>query len=164
VTSSDLPAAIFFDLDDTILDDSANVTDGWRTAVESHRRDLAGLDLEALLTTIETVREWYWSDPARHQVGRMDLRAASTGIVAEAMSRVAAGTADPDVARRIAHAYRDIRESGRALFPGALEALERVRGLGIKMALLTNGDALGQRAKITQFDLAPSLRLHLRRG
>jgi putative hydrolase of the HAD superfamily len=35
-----------------------------------------------------------------------------------------------------------------------MEALERVRGLGIKMALLTNGDALGQRAKITQFDLA----------
>jgi hypothetical protein len=48
VTASDLPAAIFFDLDDTILDDSANVFDGWRIAVEAHGRELAGFDLEAL--------------------------------------------------------------------------------------------------------------------
>ena len=152
MTSPDLPAAIFFDLDDTILDDSANVYEAWRTAVESHQRELAGLGLEALLTTIETVREWYWSDTSRHKVGRMDLRAASTGIAAEAMYRH--GASDPELARRIAHLYRDIRESGRALFPGALDTLEHVRSLGIKMALLTNGDAIGQRAKITQFDLA----------
>jgi putative hydrolase of the HAD superfamily len=150
--TDNLPAAIFFDLDDTIIDDSANVIDGWRTAVTTHARDLAGIDLEALLAAIEAVREWYWSDPARHQVGRMDLRAASTGIVAEAMSRL--GDADTDLARRIAHLYRDIREQGRALFPGAIETLEHVRSLGIKMALLTNGDATGQRAKVTQFDLA----------
>ncbi len=152
MTASDLPAAIFFDLDDTILDDSANVDAGWQTAVETHARELAGIDLDALLAAIHTVRKWYWSDPARAEVGRLNLRAASTGIVAEALSRL--GTPKPEVARRIAHLYRDMREQDRALFPGALEALERVRGLGIKMALLTNGDAIGQRAKITQFDLA----------
>ena len=152
MTASDLPTAIFFDLDDTILDDSANVDPGWRTAVETHAQQLVGVDLEALLATIHVVRAWYWSDADRHRIGRADLRAASTGIAAEAMSRLGAG--DTELARSIAHLYRDIRESGRALFPGALETLERVRRLGIKMALLTNGDAIGQRAKITQFDLA----------
>ena len=152
MTASDLPAAIFFDLDDTILDDSANADEHWRTAVDTHTRDLAGLNLDAVLDTVQAVRRWYWSDPERAQVGRADLRAASTGIVAEALARL--GSAEPDLARRIAHLYRDMREQDRALFPGALEALERVRSLGIKMALLTNGDAIGQRAKITQFDLA----------
>ena len=152
MTASDLPTAIFFDLDDTILDDSANVEAGWRSAVETHIWELAGVDVDALLATIDTVRKWYWSDPERHRVGRADLRTASTGIVAEALARL--GSPEPEVAKRIAHLYRDMREQDRALFPGALEALERVRGLGIKMALLTNGDAIGQRAKITQFDLA----------
>jgi putative hydrolase of the HAD superfamily len=152
LVTADLPAAIFFDLDDTILDDSANTDEHWRRAVETHTRDLAGLNLDALLEAIHSTRTWYWSDPARHQVGRLDLRAASTGIVAEALSRL--GSPAPDLARRIGHLYRDMREQDRALFPGALEALERVRSLGIKMALLTNGDAIGQRAKITQFDLA----------
>ena len=152
MTAFDLPAAIFFDLDDTILDDSSNVDAGWRTAVETHSRELTGIDLDALLAAIHSVRKWYWSDPERHRIGRADLRAASTGIVAEALSRL--GSAEPELARRIAHFYRDMREQDRALFPGALEALERVRSLGIKMALLTNGDAIGQRAKIIQFDLA----------
>jgi putative hydrolase of the HAD superfamily len=152
VTASDLPAAIFFDLDDTILDDSANADEKWSTAVETHSRELSGLDLDALLEGIHSVRKWYWSDPDRHRSGRADLRAASTGIVAEALTRL--GRPEPDLARRIAHLYRDMREQDRALLPGALEALERVRSLGIKMALLTNGDAIGQRAKITQFDLA----------
>jgi putative hydrolase of the HAD superfamily len=152
VTASDLPAAIFFDLDDTILDDSANTDEHWRTAAEIHTRELAGLDIDGLLEAIQSMRTWYWSDPERHQVGRLDLRAASTGIVAEALALL--NSPDPDLAKRIAHLYRDMREQDRALFPGALEALERVRSLGIRMALLTNGDATGQRAKITQFDLA----------
>ena len=152
MTASDLPDAIFFDLDDTILDDSANVDAGWRTAAETLTRELTGLDLDSLLAAIHAVRKWYWSDPERAQIGRLDLRAASTGIVAEALTRI--GSSEPELARRIAHLYRDIREQDRALFPGALDALERVRSLGIKMALLTNGDAIGQRAKITQFDLA----------
>jgi len=152
VTAFDLPAAIFFDLDDTILDDSANVEAGWRSAVETHTRELAGVDVDALLATIDSVRKWYWSDPERHRIGRADLRAASSRIVAEALSRL--DSPEPELARRIAHLYRDMREQDRALFPGAIEALERVRSLGIKMALLTNGGAIGQRAKITQFDLA----------
>ena len=152
MTAFELPAAIFFDLDDTILDDSANVEAGWRSAVETHTRELAGVDVDALLATIDSVRKWYWSDPERHRIGRADLRAASSRIVAEALSRL--DSPDPELARRIAHLYRDMREQDRALFPGALEALENVRSLGIKMALLTNGDAIGQRAKINQFDLA----------
>jgi putative hydrolase of the HAD superfamily len=150
--TSDLPRAILFDLDDTIIDDSSNVDNGWRTAIEGEARALGGATADDVLAVILDVRTWYWSDPERHRIGRADLRAASTLIVGQALLRL--GVDDPELARRIAHAYRDIREAGRSLFPGAIETLERVRSLGIAAALLTNGDSIGQRAKLVQFDLA----------
>ena len=30
---------------------------------------------------IERVREWYWADPERHRVGRLDLAAARREVV-----------------------------------------------------------------------------------
>ena len=147
-----LPLAILFDLDDTLIDDSANITDGWLAAVESEAHALRGLATADVVAAVHEVRNWYWSDADRHRIGRADLRAASAWILGEALGRF--GLKDEALARRIAHRYRDLREGARSLFPGAIDALERVRSLGIGAALLTNGDAPGQRAKIEQFDLA----------
>lgn len=149
---SELPQAIFFDLDDTIIDDSSNVHEVWRAAVESEARVLAGLDIEEILAHVQAIRAWYWADEARHRVGRADLRGTSAWIAGQALQRL--GVDDAAVARRIGYLYRDIRDRGHVLLPGAIEALERVRGLGLRTALLTNGTAEGQRAKLVQFDLA----------
>ena len=146
------PAAILFDLDDTIIDDSSNVETGWLAAVESEDGALRGVAPAVVVEAVHEVRAWYWSDPERHRAGRADLRAASTWILGEALSRF--GIHDPELARRIAHRYRDLRDGARSLLPGAIETLERVRSLGISAALLTNGDAAGQRAKLALFDLA----------
>jgi putative hydrolase of the HAD superfamily len=150
--AGDLPRAIFFDLDDTIIDDSSNVTAGWLGAMESEAAALAGLSPADVVTVVHEVRDWFWSDPERHRAGRADLRAASTWIVAETLGRF--GLRDDPLARRIANRYRDLREGARSLFPGAVETLEQVRSLGIAAALLTNGSSESQRAKILQFDLA----------
>ena len=149
----DLPRAILFDLDDTLIDDSSNVQEGWLLAVESEAHALAGIQTADILAAVHNVREWFWSDPERHRTGRADLRATSTWILSEALGRF--GIRDEALAHRIAHRYRDLREAARTLFPGAIETLERARSLGIAAALLTNGDAPGQRAKIEQFGLAP---------
>ena len=98
------------------------------------------------------MRVWYWSDPSRHQAGRRDLRATSTWIVREALRRL--GHEMPDLARAIAHRYRDIRDESQTLMPGAVEAIETMRNRGIGLALLTNGSQASQRAKIERFDLA----------
>lgn len=147
-----LPRAILFDLDDTIIDDSSNIVEGWLAAVTSEARSLGGRRPAEVVATVHEVRDWYWSDPVRHRAGRADLRAASTWILTEALSRF--GIQDAGLAQRIAHRYRDLREGARSLFPGAIETLERVRSLGVATALLTNGDSAGQRAKLVQFDLA----------
>jgi putative hydrolase of the HAD superfamily len=144
-----LPRAIFLDLDDTIIDDSSSVGGGWRAAVGEHARTV---DIEKLLDAIFEVRDWYWSDAERHRVGRQDLNAASTWIVDEALRRV--DHAEPGLARTIAHRYRELREQGQLLLPGALATLERLRDHDIRLALLTNGTSAVQRAKIERFDLA----------
>jgi len=146
----ELPRALFFDLDDTIIDDSSNVKSGWRTAIG----ELAprGLDIEALVALVHEVRDWYWSDAERHRVGRADLRGTSSWIVGEALSRL--GAPDDQLAGRIGNRYRDLREEGQALLPGAIETLETLRGQEVRLALLTNGAAESQRPKIERFDLA----------
>src|SRR3972149_256866 len=53
----------------------------------------------------------------------------------------------------IANRYRDLREAGIRPFPGALETLTALRSRGVRLALVTNGSGLAQRAKIDRFRL-----------
>jgi putative hydrolase of the HAD superfamily len=117
-----LPRALLLDLDDTILDDSGSIHAAWTASCEDAARDVAGLDPAALHAQIDRVRRWFWSDPERHRVGRLDMRAASTRIVDDALR--AMGHDRPDVAARIGNAYRDRREAAIRPLPGAIEALE----------------------------------------
>ena len=55
--------------------------------------------------------------------------------------------------REIAESYRDIRDASVRSFPGAIETLDQLRASGVKFALITNGGAEGQRAKIERFEL-----------
>ena len=146
------PLAVLFDLDDTILDDSSTVHSAWRTACSAAAAEVPGLTAEDLYRAIDRVRTWYWSDPERHRLGRRDLRATTRAIVRQAMAGL--GLDAPALADAVADRYRDLREEAQRLFPGAVEMLEALRAEGVRLALLTNGAAAGQRAKIQRFDLA----------
>jgi putative hydrolase of the HAD superfamily len=60
----------------------------------------------------------------------------------------------PELADRFAHRFSTLRDEISACLPGAIEGLEALRALGIKLALVTNGSAATQRAKIERFGLA----------
>jgi putative hydrolase of the HAD superfamily len=152
VTAEAFPSAIFLDLDDTILDDSGNIDSAWLTACQEAAVDAPSLDAALLVSAIQEVRTWYWSDAERHRVGRSDLRLSTIWIVEEALRRC--GIEIPGFGYVIANRYRDLREKGQALLPGAIEAVEFFRAAGTRLALLTNGSAVAQRAKIERFDLA----------
>src|SRR4029079_10828932 len=59
-----------------------------------------------------------------------------------------------DLAIRIADRFTAYREEEMFIFPGAHEAIDKFNILGVKLALVTNGAADTQRAKVERFELA----------
>src|SRR5437773_7231536 len=93
-----LPRALLVDLDDTIIDDTGGADSCWNAVC----REVAGrlcTPAGTLISTILQVRDWYWSDTARHRVGRMDLRAATRSMVEQALASLGL---DTSLAREIA--------------------------------------------------------------
>jgi putative hydrolase of the HAD superfamily len=148
-----LPRALLLDLDDTILDDSSGIAACWREACACHCSAMNGLDAEVLYDAIDRTREWYWSDPERHRVGRLALAWARGEVVRLALADL--GVDDADLARRIGDSYHALRDQAITLFDEAVPTVEWLRSQGCRLALLTNGGSQGQRQKIDRFQLAP---------
>jgi putative hydrolase of the HAD superfamily len=147
-----LPAAVLLDLDDTILDDSGNVSQCWREACLAHAADLGAADPAVLHETIERTRAWFWSDPERHRVGRLDLDAARREIVSASLAELHVET--PGAVEKIAEHYRAQRHRGIQPLEDAIETVRWLRESGCRLALLTNGAADAQRSKVARFELA----------
>jgi putative hydrolase of the HAD superfamily len=141
-----------FDLDDTILDDRGGLDAVRRTISEEAARHTPGIQASELLASMVQVQTWFWSDPERHRVGRRDLRATTTMLLAEALSRV--GVVDPGLAAVLGQRYRDLRESSTRPFAGAVETLAFLAKSDVRLALITNGAGPSQRAKVVRHDLA----------
>lgn len=145
-----VPRAMLIDLDDTIIH-FPSPEECWRQVCADGAGRVPGLDSDELFKEIMRTRDWYWSDPERHRIGRLDLNGATTSIVRRSLGRL--GFDLPDLARDIGLSYRTMRDGGAELIPGAAEALRRFRGHGIRLAMITNGTSEGQRAKIERFGL-----------
>src|SRR5438552_1459448 len=102
---------------------------------EQFAPQLGSVSAETLLSAIHAYRDWYWSDPQRHRQGRLDLAQARREIVAGALRQL--DREEPILARDIAYAYAEARESGFCLFPDTIEALNRLQQLGVRLALIT---------------------------
>ncbi len=145
------PAAIFFDLDGTILDWQTGMEESWLAACEAHCD--GSFAPAQMYDTIRARRTWFWDDPERARTGRMDLDGASREIVRYAFAD--AGLHAADLAHRIADDYRARRAVSIVPYPGAIETLQTMRARGIRLALLTNGEAGNQRRSIERYGLAP---------
>ena len=148
---SKTPQAIFIDLDDTILDYSGNVDGSWREACAVHHDGIRDVSLSTVQSAIDKKREWFWSDPDRHRVGRLDMWAARREVVRLALEDV--GIDDPSLAARIADKFSALRDEAIRPYPDALEAVQSFRQLGYRLALLTNGNGVIQRRKVSRFGL-----------
>ena len=146
------PSSLLVDLDDTILAFDAFSEEAWETVCSEYAAQLPGGDARALYDAIRTVRRWFWDDPERNQWGRLNFREAWRVVVEQALSQL--GIANNSLALGIADAYRLARNKPVHVLPGAIETLLHFRDQGCRLALITNGDAKGQREKIARFDLA----------
>jgi putative hydrolase of the HAD superfamily len=141
---------MLLDLDDTILDDSGDSDRCWSEACEAHRHGT--LEPSRVHDAIQRVRAWYWNDPHRHREGRLRLKDARRVVVAKALTDL--GASDAALAADIASTYGELRRQAVQPFDGAIETVRWLRGLNLRLALITNGSALDQREKIERFGLA----------
>jgi putative hydrolase of the HAD superfamily len=146
------PKAFLLDLDDTILDDSNTSDECWRDSCQAFEADMRGISVAQLMHALDEVREWYWSDRDRHRRGRLDLPNARREITGMSLRKI--GIDDPALSRGIADRYALLRETMSRPFPGAIETVHWLRESGCSLALLTNGDGVGQRRKVSRFGLS----------
>lgn len=148
------PRAILFDLDDTIL------ASGQRPlvllkAAEEVCSDV-GISPVELAHRVDRALEAHWSDPARQKEGRLgSLLAVRTQVTAQVFGASGEPGLTPELAEAFAARFTTLRQEMLELFPTARETVETLKARGVKLALVTNGAAVTQRAKIEQFDLAP---------
>jgi HAD superfamily hydrolase (TIGR01509 family) len=148
-----IPKAVLFDLDDTILDDSGCVEHSWTDACQECCTALGVDGIASIRSAIRDAGEWFWSDPERHRVGRLDMKVARRSVAAEGLQRV--GIVDESLAKALAVAYARHRDRRIALLPGALDTVRRFKAAGCALALVTNGSRRTQRMKIERFGLEP---------
>lgn len=146
------PRAILIDLDDTIL------AAGQRPAVllqiaEEEAEALSPHQPAQVAACLESALELFWSDPARHRVARFGIPEARRQVVRETFDSLRPQI-DAEVADRFAARFTAAREAMTQCFPEALQGLQALRELGLKLALVTNGSSATQRAKIERFALA----------
>lgn len=144
------PRAIFFDLDDTLLDTSGGVDEAWRVACAAYAAEL-GADPGSLRQAIREQAIAFWKDEAAVEHWRTRLHEARRRNVAAALRQLGL---DASAAPRIADRYWEEHTARMRLFDDAIDTLERLRSAGFRLGLLTNGPAEMQRWKLARFPIA----------
>jgi putative hydrolase of the HAD superfamily len=148
-----LPKAILFDLDDTIISFDGVTDIAWKETCDSFvKSEKTFFCAKQLFESIGKTRNWYWSDADRHRKGRMNMIKARREIVKMALTELQ--YFDEVKAYEMADNYSRLQEELICLFPNSIETLEKLKALGVRMALITNGSSEKQRGKINRFCLS----------
>lgn len=145
-----LPKAIFFDLDDTLLDGVTAMTVSWELVCRDYAPRL-GCDAEPLRLAIRKHATEFWKDEEAVGHWRVALDEARSMIVESALT---AEGLDKAMAREIALEYASKHRQHSKLFGDTVETLEDLCGAGYKLGMITNGHGTPQRAKIDTHGLA----------
>ena len=148
----DLPKALIIDLDDTILDSGGNADDVWCQVCREFAPRLGNVSAKHLHTAVMDAQDWLWGDLERARRGRLDLPQARRDLLTRALTHLA--ILDAAVLDEMSDRYSCLRDERLRPFPGAIDALQRLRDRGIRMALLTNGSSDSQRGKVDKHGLA----------
>jgi hypothetical protein len=137
-----LPRAILFDLDDTILVAFGPAPSQWQRTIAAFADQLGPIEATVIAAAIDAASTELRADPARHKYWRHRTGAARRRIVATAFAALAAaGLPVPTeaIGDALADAYNALHDEELSLFPDAHENLDRLKELGIKLALIPTG-------------------------
>jgi putative hydrolase of the HAD superfamily len=152
---SKLPRAMLIDMDDTILSAYGRPEIAWNHIAAEFADELAPVPPQQVAASVLSFARNFWSaaEPAwRLKLGearRVCVRGGFDALAADGHRALPA-----ELAIRIADRFTTYREEEVFVFPGAHDAIDAFKALGIKLALVTNGAADTQRAKVERFELA----------
>ncbi len=145
---------MLIDMDDTILSAYARPDIAWNIVATEFAGDLAPLSPQQVAAAIVDSGRRFWA--AAGAEWRLKLAEARHEVVRGGFATLAvAGEAAPPLALavRLADRFTAYRDEQMFVFPGAHDAIDALKARGVKLALVTNGAAETQRAKIERFAL-----------
>ncbi|HEY1794494.1 MAG TPA: HAD family hydrolase [Stellaceae bacterium] len=151
-----LPRAILFDLDDTLLVAFGGSQSQWERTIGAAAASFAPVEPAVVVAAIQEASRELWADPGRHKYWRHRIGEARRKIVADAFAGLnARGYRMPDEATGddLADRYEALHNAELRMFPDAHHTLDRLKERGVLLALITNGAAEPQRAKVVRFAL-----------
>jgi putative hydrolase of the HAD superfamily len=149
-----LPRAMLIDMDDTILSAYGRPDIAWNAVAAEFAGELAPLAPHQVAAAIADSGRRFWTTAGA--AWRLKLDEARRVVVKDGFAALAAtGKAElpAELAIRIADRYSVFREEQMFVFPGAHDAIDALKARGVKLALVTNGAAGPQRAKVERFAL-----------
>jgi putative hydrolase of the HAD superfamily len=149
-----LPRAMLIDMDDTILSAYGRPEIAWNDIAAEFAGEFAPLPPQQVAAAILASARRFWA--AAEPEWRLKLDQARREVVAGGFAALAAaGYAAPsgDLAIRLADRFTAYRDEQMFVFPGAHDAIDALKARGVKLALVTNGAAGTQRAKVERFAL-----------
>jgi len=149
-----LPRAMLIDMDETILSAYGRPELAWNNVTAEFAHEFAPLLPQQVAAAILDSARKFWA--AAGAEWRLKLEEARHEIVKSGFAALSA-TGRPlpgELAIRLTDRFTAYREEEMFVFPGAHEAIDALKARGIKLALVTNGAAVPQRAKVERFELA----------
>ena len=153
-TMTHLPRAMLIDMDDTILSAYGRPEIAWHHIAAEFAGEFAPLLPQQVAAAVLDSARQFWG--AAGAEWRLKLEEARRIVVGNGLAALAAdGRAFPaELAIRIADRFTAYRDEEMFIFPGAHDAIDEFKARGVKLALVTNGAAETQRAKVERFMLA----------
>ena len=152
------PKAILFDLDDTIITEGDRATIVLETA-EEFAEAFSPHNAIDVADHIEAALNDFW---ALSPVGRSMRLGSEQWSIRQSREKVISDTlrtigvnGSSDLTIRFCDRFERLRSLAGREYPGARTTIETLKRVGVKLALVTNGPADYQRAKIERFSLAP---------
>ena len=153
-TVSQLPRAMLIDMDDTILSAYGRPEIAWNNVAAEFSSEFAPLLPQQVAAAVLASGRQFWSTAGPEW--RLKLEEGLHIAVGNGLATLTSPgrSLPPDLAIRLADRFMAYREEEMFVFPGAHDAIDALKARGVRLALVTNGPAVMQRAKIERFALA----------
>jgi putative hydrolase of the HAD superfamily len=149
-----LPRAMLIDMDDTILSAYGRPEIAWHHVTAEFAGEFGPLTSQQVAAAVLDSARKFWATAGAEW--RLKLDEARRVTVRQGFAALASGgnALPDDLATRLANRFTAFREEEMFVFPGAHDAIDELKARGVKLALVTNGAAGAQRAKVERFALS----------